>query len=336
MKSPITGGEVKMQTHLEELEFRGEIFDIVYHNYKCVDTGEEFTTSKLDDLNLSQLHNKYRAKHKIPFPEDIQSIRNKYGVSQNKMSLILGFGKNTYRKYEHGDIPSLSNAKLIKIAEDPEEFIKLVEDCDELKESEQKDIMERAEQELDGKESKILFGVYHWLFDKYSEPSEFNGFTKPSLDKFMNMVKFFASERGQEPHKTKLNKLLFYADFSHYKRHGRSISGVNYRAITLGPVPNRYDSLFDLGVDRDEFLIEYIKLPKYDNPAEKFISQKPVDNDVIEDKEIETLQLVKDKLGNIDTQTLVDMSHEEEAWKNYQNSNDAINYESAFKLKYPE
>lgn len=337
MKSPITGGEVELVTHIEELEFRGETFPIVYHNYKCIDTGEEFTTSKLDDLNLTQLHNKYRAKHKIPFQEDIISIRDKYGVSQNKMSLILGFGKNTYRKYEHGDIPSLSNAKLIKIAKDPEEFIKLVKDCDELKESEQEDIIERAKQEIDGIESQIKIGVYHWLFNKYDEPNEFNGFRKPSLDKFINMVKFFASIKGQEPHKTKLNKLLFYADFYHFKKHGRSISGANYRAITWGPVPNRYDALFNIGVDKEEFNIEYHRYnDDYEMPAEKFVTNNSVDNDTIDSDEMETLKFINEKLSKLSTNELVQMSHEEDAWLNYKDRSEPINYEKAFNLKYPK
>lgn len=337
MKSPITGGDVHIVTHLENLEFRGESFEIVYHSYQCEDSGEEFTTSELDDLNVNQLYNKYRAKHKIPFPEEIFSIRNNYGVPQNKMSFILGFGQNTYRKYEHGDIPSLSNAKLIKIAKDPEEFIKLVKDCDDLNEQEKDKIVTRAKQQIGDESSKVLSGVYQWLFDKYEEPSEYNGFVKPSLEKFINMVKFFASQLPKQPHKTQLNKLLFYSDFYHFKRYGRSISGANYRAITWGPVPNKYDSLFNIGVDREEFLIEYNHYPGYDNPAEKFIAKNDsIDNEVIGEEELETLNIIKDKFGKIDTTTLVNMSHEEEAWKKYKNSSDPINYEKAFNLKYPE
>lgn len=126
MESPFTGGEVIRQVQEEELEFRGNTFIIPYTNYKCVDTEEEFTTNEVDTLNLALLHNAYREKHNIPFPNDILEIRNKYGVSQTKMSEILGFGPSTYRNYENGDVPQLTNAKLISLTARPSEFIELV------------------------------------------------------------------------------------------------------------------------------------------------------------------------------------------------------------------
>lgn len=75
MKSPFTGGEVIRQINQEELEFRGEKFTISYNNYKCVDTGKEFTNREVDELNMHLLHSAYRSKHNIPFPEEIKSMR---------------------------------------------------------------------------------------------------------------------------------------------------------------------------------------------------------------------------------------------------------------------
>lgn len=332
MKSPFTGGEVKITRKPEDLEFRGERFTVIYNSYKCIDTGQEFTTSTLDDLNLQQLHNKYRAKHKIPFPEDIFAIRDKYNVSQNKMALILGFGQNTYRKYEHGDIPSLSNAKLINMADDPTKFLNLVEDCEELKASEKEKITNTAEQLVKDK-SLIKWGVYNWLFGENIKPNQFNGYRKPSLKKFNNMIKYFAATI--EPHKTKLNKLLFYSDYCHYQKFGRSISGINYQAIQMGPVPHRYDTLFEIGVDEEDFFIEYKEYENRDHIGEKFKAKDSnIDQDYINDDELHTLKFIKEKLGNISTQELIKMSHEEDAWLENKDVNGIINYELAFNLKH--
>ncbi|MDZ7754917.1 hypothetical protein [Rhodohalobacter sp.] len=90
MKSPYTGGEVVRQTNKEELEFRGETFTISYNNYKCIDTGKEFTNREIDELNMLLLHSAYRRKHNIPFPEEIKGMRVRYELSQTKMSEILG------------------------------------------------------------------------------------------------------------------------------------------------------------------------------------------------------------------------------------------------------
>jgi len=57
------------------------------------------------------------------------------------------------------------------------------------------------------------------------------------------MVVFFTEKL--QPWKTKLNKLLFYSDFIMHQQTGFSMSGVQYRAIPMGPVPNNYNSIFE-------------------------------------------------------------------------------------------
>src|SRR6266516_22227 len=94
MKSPVTGKEMQLQRELTTLPFRKEEFSIVYHFYLCKDSGERFTDEKLDTINQIQVHNQYREKYGIPFPEEIKSVREKYKVSASKISEILGFGAN--------------------------------------------------------------------------------------------------------------------------------------------------------------------------------------------------------------------------------------------------
>ena len=36
---------------------------------------------------------------------------------------------------------------------------------------------------------------------------------------------------------TKLNKVLYFADFAHVRRHGRPISGAEYQKLAHGPAP---------------------------------------------------------------------------------------------------
>lgn len=49
IKSPFTGGKVIILSREEEATFRGEKVKITRKYYRCVDTGREFTDSKLDD-----------------------------------------------------------------------------------------------------------------------------------------------------------------------------------------------------------------------------------------------------------------------------------------------
>ena len=74
-------------------------------------------------------------------------------------------------------------------------------------------------------------------------PDEYSGYRQPDMARFVEMVVFFAERL--RPWKTKLNKLLFYADFTCYRETGFSMSGVRYCAIDTGPVPNNFNALFN-------------------------------------------------------------------------------------------
>ena len=61
------------------------------------------------------------------------------------------------------------------------------------------------------------------------------------LAKLFNAILFFCKGRVL---KTKLNKLLFYADFKHFKEYAVSITGARYARIPFGPAPDKYAFYF--------------------------------------------------------------------------------------------
>jgi len=54
--------------------------------------------------------------------------------------------------------------------------------------------------------------------------------------KLFNAIIYF-SQNTRLCHKLKLMKLLYYLDFWHFKETGKSVTGLNYKAWKLGPVP---------------------------------------------------------------------------------------------------
>jgi hypothetical protein len=62
---------------------------------------------------------------------------------------------------------------------------------------------------------------------------------KPSDAKLRELILYIAMrcEDDESFGAVKLNKLLFYADFTAYKRFGRSITGHEYQALPQGPCP---------------------------------------------------------------------------------------------------
>ena len=119
MRSPYTGKEMQKVVERRVWKFRGEAFEYEHVSWRCPDTGEEFTTPESDDAAFNQVTSQYRVKYGIPSVDEIIGTRKKYHLSAAKMALLLGFGINQYRLYEQGEVPSLSNARLITAAGNP-------------------------------------------------------------------------------------------------------------------------------------------------------------------------------------------------------------------------
>lgn len=314
------------------MEFRKAPFEVVFHYYRCEDSGEQFTSTELDELNTNQVYNQYRDRFNIPFQDEITNIREKYGVSAAKMSEILGLGVNSYRQYESGEMPSVSNAKLIQMARNPVNFLEMVQLCQSLDAKTKRTITRRVEQlievhhrdEFDFQLKDYLLGSH--LADIYS------GYRNPNFDKFAEMVVFFSHQL--KPYKTKLNKLLFYADFLMFKKSCFSISGVRYIAIDRGPVPNNFNSVFEYLYNSGVIEIIYTQFPQgYMGEQFEGRSTRPFNARIFTDGELATMQLVATAFRDVTTADIVEMSHLEDAWLDNKQSKKEISYRYAFDLK---
>lgn len=331
MKSPITGKVMTLTKEKRSIDFRKTSFDVVFHFYKCEDSGEQFTTDSLDDVNMNQVYNQYRDLFNIPFPDEIARIREKYQLPASKMSAILGFGANSYRKYEAGEMPNISNARLIQMVNDPKKFIDLVELCDALDADKKEKYITRAQRIIEESERNNFahrlqdYLVGSHLADVYS------GYRNPNFDKFSEMVVFFSEQLA--PFKTKMNKLLFYADFLMFKHSCFSISGMRYHAIDMGPVPNNFQSIFEYLSNNDEINIHYVTFPQgYTGEQFKAREDRTFRKDLFNDNELSILHKVAEAFKSTTTNDIIETSHLEEAWKKNEKAKQVISYNYAFDL----
>ena len=77
----------------------------------------------------------------------------------------------------------------------------------------------------------------------------------PNYEKYKQMILAFLRLNKNVP-KTKLAKLLYFADFAWYYSHLESMSGMQYRKIHYGPVADTYFRLIDEMFDSGEISIE--------------------------------------------------------------------------------
>jgi len=332
MKSPITGKEMVLIKEKRTLSFRKEEFEVVYHSYKCEDSGESFTTTQLDELNLNQVYNQYRVKHNLPFPDEIMLIRKKYGLSAAKMSEILGFGANVYRNYETGEIPSQSNARLIQLAKDPKEFKQLIGLGFDAEGKSPEKIYQKIDAIIQKEGDNFLnTQIEHYLLGT-TRPNAFTGYRIPNLEKFREMVVFF-TERMQ-PWKTKLNKLMFYADFGMFSKVGLSISGAQYRAISLGPVPDNYQSIYEFLEKNGDIEIHYTQFSDGGTGEQFKPNPKRTFNPTFfSEQELNELEETAERFNKCLTGEIIDISHLEKVWIENQNGNGYIDFKYGFELR---
>lgn len=318
-----------IHTEVQTLNFRKEEFTVKQRFYLCEDSGERFTSTQLDELNLSLVYNAYRAKHHILSLEEIKETREKYGLSAVKMSEILGFGPNSYGLYERGEIPSLANSKLLKLASDPESFFQLVNDWEIDNAGTKSKLLEKVNKMID-EESETDF-LENYLIGN-SQFSELTGYRKPSLSRLKEMVVFFAHKVPS--YKTKMNKLLFYADFLCFRELGVSMSGARYKAIPYGPVPDKFQTLFENLAETD--VIDLLYTPM-DNGGrkEKLIGRedRPFNPNLFTETEISFLEQIAARFIDTSPSEIVDISHKEIGWLANEAAKNFIPYDYALELK---
>lgn len=325
MKSPFTGKEMELKSEPRELEFRKEKFTIQFHYYLCPDTGEEFESQQQSELNHAQVINHYRAKHHIPFPEEITATKEKYGLSARQMSQILGFGVNQYSLYEQGEVPSDSNGVSIALASSPQAFEQLVARCTDLPDRLRHKVLTKINELKEHRQAPID------VLLPFQNADVTNGFRRFNLERFQNLVIYLSAIAT--PFKVKMNKLLYYADFTHYKYFGRSITGIRYEAIKMGPVPTHYQSLFDISKGREAFEIEEIWFEDSDFAGEKFsASLDSFNSTLFSETELQTIERVAEKFKNTSTNEIIKLSHDEIGWKESVSGRNVIDYSTAFEL----
>ena len=323
MKSPFTGKEMKIVYDTREWNFRGEVYQYTHAAWHCEDTGEEFTTDDMDDAGFLQVTNQYRRKYGIPHTDEIVAIRERYGISAAKMSSILGFGANQWRLYESGEVPSVSNGRMIQSIKDPEVFLGYVRSSRLLlDEKEYNKISARIAAIGEGEESEY---AHSRVF--LCERGEDNGFAPQSLERLKNVLLYIISQ-SREVFCTKMNKLLFYADFLAYRRNGMAITGLSYKALGFGPVPERWDRVYS---QFDEMTQE----PRSYNEKEGIVlvTNAVADTSIFSESELEIMDEVCAKFAKYSSSEISAISHEEKAWLECSEGHKRIPFRYAFELK---
>lgn len=107
---------------------KGEKYSYLGKKAHCVDCGEEVYAAEVNDYNLKALYDAYRKKNGIVSLETILSIPEKYAIGKRPLSLLLGWGEQTFSRYCEGDLPTKQYSDILqKIHDNPHYYADILE-----------------------------------------------------------------------------------------------------------------------------------------------------------------------------------------------------------------
>ena len=94
----------------------------------CKECNSEVFVSNINDYNLKNLYNEFRKQNNIISLEHILEIPKKYNIGKRPLSLLLGWGEQTFSRYCDGDMPTKQYSMILeRIFNEPSYYLELLE-----------------------------------------------------------------------------------------------------------------------------------------------------------------------------------------------------------------
>lgn len=313
------------------VEVRGEVIELDLPHLVCASCGCSSVDPRAGDP-VELAFSEYRRRHGLLEPSQIKQIRKQWSLSQNAFAKLLGMSPATISRYESGSVQEQTHDELIRRCEDR---------------SFMADLLDRHGSDLSPSERRrlsvsIVPGVRSTIRDRLSgavkrkdlgqEVSIRTGFRKFDLERFRSVVlRLIRADQCVTP--TKLNKLLFYTDFLHFRAESVSLTGLAYRRMPYGPVPPLATDLLPL-LEDDGLIQRVERTYENGNEGEEFRLGDSANSAEVEftPEEELVLRFVLQTFGRMTPGRVSEVSHEEAAWIETPNR-EFISYDFAMRLR---
>lgn len=153
-------------------------------------------------------------------------------------------------------------------------------------------------------------------------------------DKFAELLLHVASrlQGDRAGGATKLNKVLFFVEFTHLRRHHQVVSGCQFQKLPHGPAPHQL-----LPVRRrliDSGAAELIEEDFLGRPQHRLMPKRDADLTWFTDEEMQTVEDVLAQLEGMTGTQVSELSHQEPGWR-LTEIGETIPFSTAF-LDFPQ
>lgn len=296
----------------EVYEVRGESIKVTAPARFDVETNQQVFDEGLDNSAITRAFDIYRKNNQVITIARIKQLRSKLGLSQRDFAALLGWSPTTVATYETGALPSnANNTRLLALEENPTSALNLLEHAKDSLTQRGKDAL------CDHLKASVSDDVQHFfvsginLLFKEQNYTEYSGYVSFDLKKFTNMVLFFVN-RIPRLSMTKLNKLMFYADFKYFGLHTISMSGVPYARLDYGPVPDNYKLLY--GAIEEAGMIRTEEMGNETMTWEYYVPENQTLVDSFTPKELRVLNDTLQRFSKFSANQISKKSHSERGW----------------------
>ncbi|MCB1119533.1 MAG: DUF4065 domain-containing protein [Chlamydiia bacterium] len=250
-------------------EVKGECVETVMDALVC----EQCQTPMMDSKQMNGLRkaaaDAYRKTHGLLTSGEIVHFRETLGMSQAAFAAYLNVGEASIKRWETYAVQDPSQDEHMRLK------------CDE------------AYAELNALQVQ-------W---KCRAPDIFNGNRRFSLEMMKHTI-LYLIRAAKSP--LYLNKVLFYADFLHFKSFGKSLTGAQFVPLEYGPCPDQFQNIISC-MEKQGLITK--------TGTHNFQPTQPADLTLFDDHEQQTLKTIY-KLIRLDGgKHLYDLSHEEAGFK---------------------
>ena len=306
--------EATLGVEKEVYNVRGEPIEIEAETTTCQKCGVKIFDEERDSRNLEKAYSLYREKHNLLSPDEIRAIREKYGLSQRALSRLLGLGEITIHRYENGAIQDNAHDKLLRLVEDPQNMQKFLKANLSKLPSYTVERLKKRMANLLQEDTEQAFQVSFERLVSHQHVDLTSGFKEYDLEKFKNMILYLV-KRLNGVLSVKLNKLLWYCDFLHFKETSVSITGSQYVHYPLGPVPKNYERI--IGIMQPDLLEKNEVLFETKDGiviGDEFTALFEPDESLFSEREIQVMNFIADTFRGFTSTDIKEKSHQEIAY----------------------
>lgn len=134
--------------------------------------------------------------------------------------------------------------------------------------------------------------------------------------KLAELILYICQKCADDPYfgATKLNKILYFADFLHYGNYGKPITGMEYQKLAYGPAPRRLVPIRQELMDRGDLGIQPVHL-RAGKVQQRPVNLREPNLALFSGSEIAQVDGVITSLADSDSETVSELSHKMVGWQ---------------------